>query len=58
MKKNYIAPILQSMDMDVENMVAASIKTIGGDSNIGFGEGDAPDEADVNDNPFGESLFD
>ena len=58
MKKNYIVPSLQPMDMGVERMVAASIKTIGGDSNIKLGEDDAPDEADVNDNIFGESLFD
>lgn len=58
MKKNYIAPTLQPMDMGVEHMVAASIQTIGGNSGIEFGEGVTPDEADVNDNPFGETLFD
>jgi hypothetical protein len=59
MKKNYIVPSLQPMDMGVERMVAASIKNIGGNSGIGLGNDDVtPTEADVNANPFGESLFD
>lgn len=58
MKKNYIVPSLQPMDMGVERMVAASITSIGGNSNIGLGDGETPEEADVNDNPFGETLFD
>lgn len=58
MKKNYIVPALQSMDMNVEQMVAASIKTIGGNSGIQLGEDETPTEADVNANPFGDSIFD
>lgn len=58
MKKNYIVPALQSMDMNVEQMVAASIKNIGGNSGIQLGEEEVPAEADVNANPFGDSIFD
>ena len=58
MKKNYIIPAMQLMEMGAESMVAASIQHITGDADIQIGEGDAPGEADVNTNPFGETLFD
>jgi hypothetical protein len=58
MKKNYIIPAMQLMEMGAESMVAASITNITGDSGIEKGTGDIPTEADVNTNPFGETLFD
>ena len=58
MKKNYMKPALQPMDMGMENMLAGSITNVGGNSGIGMGTGDAPEEADVNANPFGDSIFD
>ena len=59
MKKNYIIPAMQPVDYEVEGMICA-ISSIGGNANIGLAEDDAdiPTEADVNDNPFGETLFD
>ena len=58
MKKNYIVPSLQPMDMGVENMLAGSVTNVGGNSGITLGEGEAPTTADVNANPFGDSIFD
>ena len=59
MKKNYMKPALQPMDMGMENMIAASIQHVGGNSGIGLGNDDeTPTEADVNANPFGDSIFD
>ena len=60
MKKNYMAPSLQPMDMGAEYMLAASITGVGGNAEINLAgkEDPIPDEADVNANPFGETLFD
>jgi len=59
MKKNYIIPSLQPMDMDLERIVAGSITSING-AGIGVapkGE-EIPTTANANANPFGESIFD
>ena len=58
MKKNYIVPSLQPMDMGVENMLAGSITNVGGNAGITPGDGEVPTEANVNANPFGDSIFD
>ena len=59
MKKTYKAPAIELYQMFAEQMVAASIRTVEGDSGITLGdEDDAPDQADVKGNYFGESLFD
>lgn len=58
MKKTYMIPALYVQRVQIEQMVAASITTIGGNSGIDLGEGDAPAEADVKGNPFGETIFD
>ena len=59
MKKTYITPVTDICQMDAEQMVAASITSVGGDSGIGKGDGDTPIEADVKEggNFFGESIF-
>ena len=58
MKKTYIAPQSANESMYTEMMLAGSIKTIGGDSGIGFGDEETPDEADVKDNSlFGGNIF-
>ena len=41
-----------------ENMIAASITTIGGNAGIEKGTGDIPTEADVKGNLFEENVFD
>ena len=45
--------------MDAEQMVAASITNVGGDSGLGIGEDETPEEADIKEagNFFGESIF-
>ena len=59
MKKTYITPVTDICQMDAEQMVAASIKTVEGDANIDLGTGEIPTEADVKEggNFFGESIF-
>ena len=47
MKKTYIIPATKVESTVVEEMIAASITGIGGDSDLGLGKGDAPDDADV-----------
>ena len=59
MKKTYITPQTQVEFAQAETMLAASIRNIEGDANIGLNNGSAPDEADVKShNDFGESIFD
>lgn len=58
MKKTYIAPALEYMQTEVQQMLAGSITAVGGNSGIGLGEGEAPEEADVKGNFFGGSIFD
>ena len=58
MKKKYIAPALSTEFVEEESMMAASIRTIGGDTDLEIGTGDTPTEADVKGNYFGGSIFD
>jgi len=48
MKKSYIIPAIEISLAEVEQIIAASVKHIDGDSGLGIGEGDTPDVADVN----------
>jgi len=58
MKKTYIIPSVEVTYVVAEQMVAASITSVGGDANIEIGTGETPEEADVKGNPFGDSIFD
>ena len=58
MKKNYIAPLLFTLKSEPMQMIAASIRGVGGDAKINVSNGTAPDEADVKGNSFGETIFD
>ena len=44
--------------MAAEQMIAASITGIGGNSGIGQGTGEVPADADVKGNFYGETIFD
>ena len=57
MKKRYIVPTIHTLHLDSVQIIATSIKNIGGDANIGFGEGDAPTDANVKSN-FANEDFD
>ena len=57
MKKTYIAPELYMQLIQAEQMIAASITNVGGDSGIKIGEGDTPTDADVKGNFFGDSPW-
>lgn len=58
MKKTYISPAMDVTYMVAEQMIAASITGIGGDSGIGKGTGEVPTDADVKGNFYGETIFD
>ena len=58
MKKTYISPVMDVTYMVAEQMIAASITVIGGDSNIEIGTETPPTEADVKGNFYGETIFD
>ncbi len=60
MKKTYSAPEVYTYVTMPENLIAASIKTVSGNSGIQMGTGETPTDADVKDggNYYGESLFD
>ncbi len=60
MKKTYISPAIDVTIAVAEQMLAASIDNISGNSGIQQAEEeeDVPDEADVKSNFFGESIFD
>ncbi|MBQ7461932.1 MAG: hypothetical protein IJS63_06705 [Bacteroidaceae bacterium] len=47
MKKTYIIPATKVETGVVEQMIAASITGVSGDSNLPIGTGTAPDNADV-----------
>ena len=47
MKKTYIFPATKVESAIAEQMIAASITGVSGDSGLGLGEGNAPDNADV-----------
>ncbi len=57
MKKTYIAPVVEGVQMDAEEIIAASVKHVGGDAGLGFGTGDAPTEADVKGSFFDEDPW-
>ena len=46
-KKSYIIPSIEVSFAEVEQIIAASVMNIDGDSNLGLGDGEIPDEADV-----------
>ena len=50
MKKTYIIPSAEAISFEVENMIAASIKEVGGDSGLQKGRGETPNSADVKTN--------
>ena len=58
MKKTYIAPELYMQLIQAEQMIAASITAVGGNSGIDMGTGETPAEADVKGNFFGDSPWD
>ena len=59
MKKTYMTPALSEQIVENEMLMAASVTKIGGNSDITWGEGEAPTEADVKEGSyFGESIFD
>jgi hypothetical protein len=58
MKKTYISPAMDVTYMVAEQMIAASITGIGGNSGIGQGTGEVPTDADVKGNFYGETIFD
>ena len=58
MKKTYIIPATEISQGIVEEMIAASITEIGGDSGLELGEGEVPDDADVKEfDFFGDEAF-
>ena len=46
-KKTYIIPATEVSFAEVEEIIAASITNVGGDSGIGMGTGETPNTADV-----------
>ena len=56
MKKIYIIPATKVEAAVIEEMIAASITGVGGDSGLGLGEDETPDEADVKES--GDDLWD
>ena len=44
--------------IQAEQMIAASITGVGGNSGIGQGTGEVPTDADVKGNFYGETIFD
>lgn len=47
MKKTYLVPATKVESAVVEQMIAASITQVGGDSNLQIGTGETPTNADV-----------
>ena len=57
MKKTYIIPATKVESAVAEQMIAASITNIGGDSGLGFSD-NVPDEGDVKEYEFfGDEAF-
>ncbi|MBR6129664.1 MAG: hypothetical protein IKQ07_08550 [Bacteroidaceae bacterium] len=50
MKKTYIIPVAESISFEVESMIANSVQSVAGDSDLQIGTGDAPATADVKTN--------
>ena len=57
MKKTYIAPVVEGVQMDAEEIIAASVTGIGGNSGLQKSTGVAPDEADVKGSFFDEDPW-
>lgn len=63
MKKTYIVPALHVQRVQAEQMIAASITGVGGNSGIQMGEPDptagpgVPTEADTKGNFFGDAVW-
>ena len=47
MKKTYISPTMRVKQVVIEHIMAGSITSIGGDTDLEIGEGDPPSEADA-----------
>lgn len=47
MKKTYISPVVTETILTGNQIIAASITNIGGNSSLGFGDGDTPTSADT-----------
>lgn len=58
MKKSYIIPATKVEYAVAEQMLAASITNVGGDTEIKLGTGDVPGTADVKESIFEENAFD
>ena len=56
MKKRYIVPTIHTLHLDSVQIIATSIKNIGGNSGIGMGNGDVPTEANAKANFAGEEF--
>ena len=57
MKKTYISPELYMELIQAEQMIAASITKVEGNSGIGMGEGETPTEADTKGNFYGDAVW-
>ena len=57
MKKTYIIPALHVQRVQAEQMIAASITSVGGNSGIGQGTGETPTEADTKGNFYGDAVW-
>ena len=57
MKKSYLQPEVEVLNVNVIQMLANSITNIGGDSDLQPGEGDVPGEADVKTSVFEEDFW-
>ena len=58
MKKTYLIPLVKVELAIAEQMLTVSIVNTGGDADIQVSDGEAPDEADVKEQRFGDSIFD
>ena len=52
MKKTYIIPTTEVTFVVADQMIANSITDVGGNSGIGLGDGEVPEEADVKGNSY------
>jgi len=57
MKKTYMIPALYVQRVQAEQMIAASIRNVGGNSGIQINDGEAPEQADAKGNFFGDAAW-
>ena len=57
MKKTYIAPVVEGVQMDAEEIIATSVTAVGGNSGLKRSFDDAPTEADVKGGFFDEDPW-